>query len=153
MRPHPLTVHQYVILVGGFGRSRYLFGRVRDVAKSYGAEVLQSQVVNRELLLSTLPVVDVRFATDSGHRWTAICRGAVIGGLTSHDLSPSLGVKVEARIARASYGIIINDYWDAKTHSAKINKFWCTNRQKWMVKNRMRWFLKQVCWRMVLPVA
>ena len=77
----------------------------------------------------------------------------MIAGLTSHDLSPSLGVKVEARIARASYGVIFDEDWDPDRHLPKTSKVWSEYWQKWTARDQMRWFLKQVCWRMVLPMA
>ncbi|KAM0359209.1 hypothetical protein ACHAP4_004113 [Fusarium culmorum] len=70
----------YIVLVGGFGRSPYLLTRLDT---NLGVKVLQSQ---------------------EDKPWTAICRGAVICGITGHSPPPSLGVEIGARIAGRSYG-------------------------------------------------
>ncbi|KAJ4310754.1 hypothetical protein N0V84_010810 [Fusarium piperis] len=57
----------YIILVGGFGRSRYLFDRLRA---KFTSTVLQSQ---------------------GSRPWTAICRGAVVHELSKQNLSTQLG--------------------------------------------------------------
>lgn len=76
-------------------------------------------------------------------RWTAICRGAVIRGLTSHDLSESLSVKVASRVARQSYGISLSRTWDQAIHLQQ-DKYWSEHAWKWKARNQMDWFLKQV---------
>ncbi|PTD11909.1 hypothetical protein FCULG_00003505 [Fusarium culmorum] len=50
-------IHHYIILVGGFGRSRYLFNRLQE---RFQSTILQS---------------------NGNKPWTAICRGAVVQGL------------------------------------------------------------------------
>jgi hypothetical protein len=77
------------------------------------------------------------------NRWTAICRGAVIHATSLKGLS-SLSVNVQARIVRASYGIALCEYWCPKKHNA-VDKFWHDQRQAWMAKGQMRWFIKIVC--------
>ncbi|KAM6531674.1 hypothetical protein FSOLCH5_001128 [Fusarium solani] len=107
---------KYIILVGGFGRSRYLFNRLE---KKFKSTVLQSR----------------------GNRpWTAICRGAVVQGLTTHNLSPSLEVKVQARIARMSYGVRHQTPFIAGYHNLE-DKFWDENHHEYMATNQMRWYL------------
>ncbi|KAK2053962.1 actin-like ATPase domain-containing protein [Colletotrichum caudatum] len=109
-----------VILVGGFGRCRYLGSHLRSTIGK-DSTLLQST--------GTKP-------------WTAISRGAVIQGLTQKNLSPGLSVSVRSRIARASYGIeqILN--FNKKKHSAG-SKYWCQDRQRWMATGQMDWFLTQ----------
>ncbi|KAJ3530223.1 hypothetical protein NM208_g9420 [Fusarium decemcellulare] len=109
---------KYIILVGGFGRSRYLFSSLQD---KYGSTVLQSR--------GTKP-------------WTAICRGAVVQGLTSHHLSPSIGVNVKARIARMSYGIKYTTRFDPKVHDIR-DRHWSEDEQEFQAKNQMKWFLRE----------
>ena len=77
------------------------------------------------------------------NRWTAICRGAVIHAATISGI-PAFSVQVQARVARSSYGVTMNDDWSAKRHARK-DKYWCEDRQAWMASNQMDWFLKVVC--------
>ncbi|KAF4462383.1 hypothetical protein FALBO_10812 [Fusarium albosuccineum] len=109
---------KYIILVGGFGRSRYLFSSLQD---KYGSTVLQSR--------GTKP-------------WTAICRGAVVQGLTNHHLSPGIGVNVEARIARMSYGIKSQTQFDPEIHDIR-DKVWSDSEQEFKAQNQMKWFLRE----------
>lgn len=77
-------------------------------------------------------------------RWTAICRGAVIQGLTSRQLSPNLNVEVKSRIARHNYGIKLRQAFDPKKHDVR-DKAWDERERCWEAKNQMEWLLKQVC--------
>ncbi|TVY70460.1 Heat shock 70 kDa protein 12B [Fusarium oxysporum f. sp. cubense] len=108
---------KYVILVGGFGRSRYLYNRLRV---STGATVLQSS---------------------ASKPWTAICRGAVVNGI-SHVLEPSLGVRIDSRIARCSYGVCFTDAFVPNRHRVR-DKVWSEERQEWRADNQMKWFLRE----------
>ncbi|KAL2685559.1 hypothetical protein Neosp_006659 [[Neocosmospora] mangrovei] len=107
---------KYIILVGGFGRSRYLFNRLE---KKFESTILQSR---------------------GDKPWTAICRGAVVQGLTSHNLSSSLEVQVQSRIARMSYGIAYNTPFDAEEHERE-DKYWDEMYHGYRAKNQMRWYL------------
>ncbi|GJC80448.1 hypothetical protein ColLi_03286 [Colletotrichum liriopes] len=77
------------------------------------------------------------------HSWTAICRGAVIQGLSQQNLSSGLSVSVRSRIARASYGTTYTADFVKKKHSAS-SKTWREDEQKWVANNQMDWFLEQV---------
>ncbi|KAF5714917.1 Hsp70 chaperone protein [Fusarium globosum] len=110
---------KYIVLVGGFGRSRYLFNRLQD---QFGDEtILQSR--------GTKP-------------WTAICRGAVVQGSLRHDPSLSVGLNVEARVARMSYGVKYCTPFIAGKHK-KVDKFWDDDEQEYQADNQMQWFLKE----------
>ncbi|KAK2024068.1 actin-like ATPase domain-containing protein [Colletotrichum zoysiae] len=109
-----------VVLVGGFGRCRYLHSHLQSVIDK-----------------------DITLLQSTGAKpWTAICRGAVIQGLTQHNLSPGLSVNVKSRIARVSYGVSVRENFDKKKHSSK-SKIWCKDEQKWLADDQMNWFLKQ----------
>ncbi|EWG37123.1 hypothetical protein FVEG_00874 [Fusarium verticillioides 7600] len=108
---------KYVILVGGFGRSRYLFDQLKT---STGTTVLQS---------------------DGSKPWTAICRGAVISGI-SHILESSLGARIDSRIARCSYGVCFTDTFVPKRHRV-CDKVWSEERQEYRAENQMKWFLRE----------
>ncbi|KAH7170827.1 hypothetical protein EDB81DRAFT_909517 [Dactylonectria macrodidyma] len=113
------TPPKYIILVGGFGRSRYLFNRLNT---RFGhSTVLQSR---------------------GSKPWTAICRGAVVHGLTQSGLSSKLQVKIGARVARFSYGVMYVTTWKRGRHLA-CDKFWCEDRREHRAKDQMEWFLEQ----------
>ncbi|KAF4975290.1 hypothetical protein FZEAL_7903 [Fusarium zealandicum] len=109
---------KYIILVGGFGRSRYLFNRLQQ---TFNTTVLQSR---------------------GNKPWTAICRGAVVQGLASRYLAPGLGVNITARMARMSYGVRFQTVFDPKLHQL-CDKEWCEKQQEFMARNQMDWFLKE----------
>ncbi|QPC75339.1 hypothetical protein HYE68_006091 [Fusarium pseudograminearum] len=109
---------KYIILVGGFGRSRYLFNHLQGRFESI---ILQS---------------------NGNKPWTAICRGAVARGLMRHNPSSGLGMAVTSRVARMSYGIRYNAYFVQGKHKKK-DRVWCSKRNSWMAKNQMQWFLSE----------
>ncbi|KAG6003968.1 hypothetical protein E4U21_001548 [Claviceps maximensis] len=111
---------KYIILVGGFGRNAYLRDCLAKCAESK-TEVLQSQ---------------------GSKPWVAICRGAVLYGLASLQLPDLKNVKVESRVARMSYGIIIWQEYDFLRHSSKDMVFDGVT-QTWMATDQMDWLLKQ----------
>ncbi|KAM0209640.1 hypothetical protein ACHAQI_006381 [Fusarium lateritium] len=74
--------------------------------------------------------------------WTAICRGAVVQGLLQHNPGSSLGINVETRIARMSYGIICSVPFIEGWHD-KRDKEWDDSEQRFEASNQMRWFLRE----------
>ncbi|WYZ35190.1 hypothetical protein EsH8_I_001466 [Colletotrichum jinshuiense] len=109
-----------IILVGGFGRCVYLRSRLQD-AIGTGIEIIQGQ--------GTKP-------------WTAICRGAVIHGLTQRNLAPDLAVGIKSRISRMSYGTKFSSVFDPKIHDI-TNRYWDDEEQAWKASNQMEWFLEK----------
>jgi serine/threonine-protein kinase ATR len=83
-----------VILVGGFGQSRYLKSRVRD-AIAAGTEVLQPE-----------------------NGWAAVVKGAVIHGLGRYqpNFSP---VGIASRVARKSFGTCLLARYDMMKHDQR----------------------------------
>lgn len=79
----------------------------------------------------------------SEYRWTAICRGAVVHGITNYGLSATLGVTVGARVARNSYGVTFDAEFDPQKHR-KCDKFWSEDSQAWYATDQMEWFLREV---------
>ncbi|KAL4730235.1 hypothetical protein ACLX1H_002268 [Fusarium chlamydosporum] len=109
---------KYIILIGGFGRSRYLFSRLQQ---RFPSTILQS----------------------SGNKpWTAICRGAVVQGLLRHSPSSGLGVVVESRVARMSYGVCYRTPFLHGKHKKK-DQVWCDKEKRSKAVNQMQWFLEQ----------
>lgn len=82
--------------------------------------------------------------------WSAICRGAVVQGITRSGFSTTLSVEVEARIARASYGTFFADNWNSATHSIE-DKYWCNQEKAWKANNQIKWFLRQVWLKTHIP--
>ncbi|KAL4730385.1 hypothetical protein ACLX1H_002419 [Fusarium chlamydosporum] len=107
---------KYISLVGGFGRSPYLFDRLRDTT---GCQVLQ----------------------ESGNKpWTAICRGAVVHGTAI--FNPS-SIKVDTRIARSSYGTAFIEKFDRKKKHRLADKVWLEEENDYFADNQMKWFLRE----------
>ncbi|TQN64011.1 Heat shock 70 kDa protein 12A, partial [Colletotrichum shisoi] len=111
---------KYVILVGGFGRCRYLSSRLQ-LALGDAVELLQSQ--------GTRP-------------WTAICRGAVIQGLTRQNLGIGISVRVSSRIARMNYGVKFSTRFDPKLHRLE-SKCWDEIEQEWKATDQIEWYIKK----------
>ncbi|KAF5713871.1 hypothetical protein FMUND_7702 [Fusarium mundagurra] len=109
---------KYIILVGGFGRSSFLFNHLQD---RFGPVVLQSR---------------------GNKPWTAICRGAVVQGLVRHNPLANLGVEVETRVARMSYGIKCRTPF-VEGHHNEADKLWSHVYQNYRAENQMAWFLKE----------
>ncbi|KAG7438552.1 Heat shock 70 kDa protein 12B [Fusarium oxysporum f. sp. raphani] len=107
---------KYIILVGGFGRSSYLYSKLQSA-------FLRAQFYSRA---GTSP----------------ICRGAVVHGITNHGLSATLGVTVGARVARNSYGVMFHTDFDPQKHQLS-DKYWSEEHQKWRASNQMQWFLRE----------
>ncbi|KAJ4401976.1 hypothetical protein N0V85_005400 [Neurospora sp. IMI 360204] len=114
---------KYLILVGGFGRCKYLFEKVK--------------AMKDRLLDDSIEVLQARGADP----WTAICRGAVFHASASRGIS-SLSIKVDARISRASYGIEIACPWNPFQHQ-ESDKFWSDVEQMWFAHGQMEWFLRE----------
>ncbi|ENH61131.1 Mitochondrial-type heat shock protein 70 [Fusarium oxysporum f. sp. cubense race 1] len=110
---------KYIILVGGFGRSSYLYSKLQSAF--FESTVLQSR---------------------GNKPWSAICRGAVVHGITNHGLSATLGVTVGARVARNSYGVMFHTDFDPQKHQLS-DKYWSEEHQKWRASNQMQWFLRE----------
>ncbi|RGP77335.1 hypothetical protein FLONG3_4570 [Fusarium longipes] len=108
-----------IILVGGFGRSRHLF------------KCLQGRFVSTTILQS-----------NGNKPWSAICRGAVLEGLSRNNLSAGLGIVVESRVARMSYGIKHSEPFVPGKHK-NVDKVWCDKENQWMAQNQMQWFLRE----------
>ncbi|KAM0564412.1 hypothetical protein ACHAPJ_000625 [Fusarium lateritium] len=109
---------KYIVLVGGFGRSSYLYSKLQSAME---ATVLQSR---------------------GNNPWTAICRGAVVHGVTRYNLSPSLGVRVDTRVARRSYGVQFQCKFDPIKHLRR-HKVWSEKEQEWKASDQMAWFLRE----------
>ncbi|KAK2136823.1 hypothetical protein NOF04DRAFT_1338816 [Fusarium oxysporum II5] len=111
---------KYIILVGGFGRSSYLYSKLQSAF--FESTVLQSR---------------------GNKPWSAICRGAVVHGITNHGLSATLGVTVGARVARNSYGVMFHTGFDPQKHRLS-DKYWSEEHQKWLRHNYHRLYSQRI---------
>ncbi|KAF4344655.1 chaperone protein [Fusarium beomiforme] len=107
-----------IILVGGFGRSRYLFNHLQA---QFTSTILQSR---------------------GNKQWTSICWGAVVQGLPQYNPSACFGVNVEARVARMSQGVCFRTKFIDGVHDIR-DKEWNEKEQVYKANNQMQWFLKQ----------
>lgn len=73
-----------------------------------------------------------------------MARGAVTKGLTTNNLSHSIAVAVQSRIARASYGTLVNIVpFEAEEHEA-CDRVWCAVQQVFVAVDQTQWFLEIV---------
>jgi hypothetical protein len=105
-----------VIMVGGFGQSKYLKSRVKEAISSR-TDVLQPE---------------------SG--WTAVVKGAAMHGLSRYQ-SSSTRIEVASRIARRSYGTCLMTKYDMMKHNPK-EAFWSEKEQESVV-SEMCWFIQK----------
>nr|XP_036578921.1 uncharacterized protein CTRU02_11175 [Colletotrichum truncatum]KAF6786304.1 hypothetical protein CTRU02_11175 [Colletotrichum truncatum] len=112
---------KYIILVGGFGRSAYLYNHLVQEVSNDGTDVLQAQ---------------------GSRPWSAICRGAVIQGLTRQKLFTDLSVTVKSRIARINYGIVFWQHYNPDVHLL-TDRVWDEVEMIWKAYNQVHWYLKQ----------
>ncbi|CAM1502083.1 Fc.00g040670.m01.CDS01 [Cosmosporella sp. VM-42] len=105
-----------VVLVGGFGQSRYLKSQVRETISS------RTQVLQPE------------------SAWTAVVKGAAIHGLGNY--KPSLSqVEIASRVARRSYGTCLLTKYDMMRHDPR-EAFWSEKEEETVV-TEMCWFIQK----------
>lgn len=92
---------------------------------------LQGQ--NRELLIP-----DASSFTNCP-RWTAICRGAVLKGVTNIKTS---NVLVQSRISRCSYGHLFRDNFDKSKH-LNSDRYWDEVTETYRARNQLAWYLRR----------
>ncbi|KAF9766862.1 hypothetical protein IL306_000668 [Fusarium sp. DS 682] len=116
----PPNIFQFVILVGGFGRSSYLYERLEKAVPGR-IEVLQEN--------GTGP-------------WTAVLRGAVLHGLARTNMTGSITVAIASRISRHSYGTVVNILpFDAKEHDSK-DRVWDEGHREFLAVEQTEWFVE-----------
>ncbi|KAF4124502.1 Molecular chaperone DnaK (HSP70) [Geosmithia morbida] len=105
-----------VVLVGGFGQSRYLRSKVREAIAS-GTQVLQPE-----------------------NGWTAVVKGAAIHGLAQYGPGTAT-VGIASRVARRSYGTCLLAKYDMLRHDPR-EAYWSSKEEE-MVVNEMLWFIRK----------
>ncbi|KUI68585.1 hypothetical protein VM1G_04300 [Cytospora mali] len=109
---------KYIILVGGFGRSKYLHEYLKK--HCLGLEVLQRQ---------------------GFEPWSAISRGAVIHGLTQLKIESPWASQIKSRIARASYGVVCQENWDDEKHEEE-DRFLDEDTGELKAVRQMKWSIR-----------
>jgi hypothetical protein len=117
------------LLVGGLGACQYLYSQLHKEFDPKGIMVLQP----------------------GGPRpWTAICRGAVIRGLSDAEIQSQSHSLVVSRVSRVSYGMSYRTRFDDDIHHLD-DRIWDSQELCWKAENQMHWYLKRVsCCRFVL---
>ncbi|KAF5005551.1 hypothetical protein FDECE_8012 [Fusarium decemcellulare] len=111
-------IRQFVILVGGFGRSTYLH------------ECLEANLGGK---------IDILQDEGSGP-WTAVVRGAVLHGQMRRGMSDSVAIAVESRICRYSYGTLVDIIpFEDELHAPQDRHF-CPVNNVFLAANQTRWF-------------
>lgn len=130
-----------MILVGGFGQSRYLFKRIKsrfaDDAKCTGknSQGTKSPSRSHRTLTASISNVDKKalLVLQPPTAWTAVQRGAVLRGVSGHDL-------VSSRKARHHYGIRLNVFFEEGVHPAS-SKYWDDYDQVYRARDQMVWMV------------
>ncbi|KAM6516430.1 hypothetical protein FALCPG4_014614 [Fusarium falciforme] len=116
-----------ILLVGGFGSSKYLHHRLEKSYSSRGISVLQ---------------VD--------GAWSSICRGACRWGLEHARGRPDASMMalvrtVVGRISTYSYGVCVDEPFDSKRHlwddrylNLATNTYYASNQMKWLLRRGER---------------
>ncbi len=120
-----------IILVGGFGQSDYLYGRLKNHFTSapppYSERPTAANIDLRER-----PSIEVMQPV---YAWTAVVRGAVLRGLE--------GNMVISRKSRMHYGTSYATVYDEAKHSV-MERYWSPLWERWMVSDRMQWHIAKV---------
>lgn len=120
-----------VILVGGFGQSKYLHACLKQRFADQDPLPTYSQATAGTPPGSEGPRFQI---LQPPNPWTAVVRGAVLSGLET-------GVIV-SRKARRHYGVITNRTWDRSKHSPN-NKYWCETMGEWRADNQIDWCIQR----------
>nr|POE77908.1 hypothetical protein CFP56_09551 [Quercus suber] len=77
----------------------------------------------------------------SGDRpWVAICRGAVMRGLSDTTTKTKHKSTVKARVSRKSYGTAYRTVFDKHN---ELDKTWCPIRLQYLADRQMQWYLRR----------
>ncbi|GKU03001.1 heat shock 70 kda protein 12b [Fusarium langsethiae] len=110
---------KFVFLVGGFGRSKYLYECLDD---SIGKK---SHIIQKR----------------GADPWSAVLRGAVLHGLSRTGLADSITAVVDSRISRHNYGTVFNDCpFDAQKHDIRDREY-CPYDKKWIAVDQTEWYI------------
>ena len=120
-----------IVLVGGFGQSNYLYGRMKAHFNSAPPPPYTERPTHAAALNApqTVEVMHPMYA------WTAVVRGAVLRGLE--------GSMVLSRRSRWHYGTSYATVFDEARHPIS-DRYWSPLWERWMVSDRMQWHIAKV---------
>ncbi|KAF2221155.1 hypothetical protein BDZ85DRAFT_203059 [Elsinoe ampelina] len=131
-----------LILVGGFGQSRYLFKRIKS---KYGVSpdppvTMPPGAPKGKSVFSILPGFKDQSAAgflviQPPTAWTAVVRGAVLRGISGRDL-------VSSRKARRHYGLRLNVRFDPAKHPLSA-RYWDDYDEVYRAKDQMVWLVQK----------
>ncbi|KAF1945173.1 actin-like ATPase domain-containing protein [Clathrospora elynae] len=127
-----------IILVGGFGQSNYLYGRM----KSHFNSAPPPPYTERPTHAAALGAPQSIEIYHPIHAWTAVVRGAVLRGLE--------GNMVISRRSRWHYGTSYATVFDEAKHPIS-DRYWSPLWERWMVSDRMQWHIAKVCILLLSP--
>ncbi|KZF20017.1 actin-like ATPase domain-containing protein [Xylona heveae TC161] len=117
---------QWIILVGGFGQSKYLY----DYLKAHFNSAAPPPYTERPTHAPQHP--DAVEVLQPMNAWTAVVRGAVLRGLE--------GSPVVSRRSRWHYGTSYATVYSEEKHSLS-DRYWSPLWERWMVGDRMQWHI------------
>jgi hypothetical protein len=120
-----------IVLVGGFGQSNYLYGRMKAHYNTAPPPPYTERPTHA-LALSAPQSVEIYHPI---HAWTAVVRGAVLRGLE--------GSMVVSRRSRWHYGTSYATVFDEAKHPIS-DRYWSPLWERWMVSDRMQWHIAKV---------
>lgn len=132
-----------VVLVGGFGESKYLYHFLDTANKNTHPDVrvLQDRgayVINQDCLMFGL-AANLKSWWQS--RMSAVCRGATLWGLDQ--TQPAVSRSITSRISRHSYGIAYCHSFDPGVHN-ESDKFFNEAKGEYYAEGQMKWLLNRV---------
>jgi molecular chaperone DnaK (HSP70) len=120
-----------IVLVGGFGQSNYLYGRMKQHFNN-APPPPYSERPTHAIAMSSHQTVEVMHPM---YAWTAVVRGAVLRGLE--------GSMVVSRRSRWHYGTSYATVFDEAKHPIS-DRYWSPLWERWMVSDRMQWHIAKV---------
>ncbi|KAG8628970.1 hypothetical protein KVT40_002835 [Elsinoe batatas] len=120
-----------ILVVGGLGRSPYLLDRINErfigTLTTAGIKRDYDQMTEDRALRPANRTMTLLKSADA---WTAVVRGAALGGMADVEL-------VTSRKARRNYGVRTNTPWDPSKHSPWA-KYWDNAEAKWKARGLLR---------------
>ncbi|KAH6978802.1 hypothetical protein EDB82DRAFT_558386 [Fusarium venenatum] len=108
-----------VFLVGGFGRSKYLY---ECLDETFGKK---SQIIQKR----------------GNDPWSAVLRGTVLHGLSRTGFADSITAVVDSRISRHNYGTVFNDSpFDEEKHDIRDREY-CPYDKNWIAVDQTEWYI------------
>ncbi|KAM0411797.1 hypothetical protein ACHAPD_010018 [Fusarium lateritium] len=108
-----------VFLVGGFGRSKYLY---ECLDETFGKK---SQIIQKR----------------GNDPWSAVLRGTVLHGLSRTGFADSITAVVDSRISRHNYGTVFNNSpFDEEKHDIRDREY-CPYDKNWIAVDQTEWYI------------